>query len=101
MVWIISHRAMALSFGYGRMPRKKNYPFKLPPPVAQFDYLEIFSAPLLADINMDGIVDDADLLLVLFDFGATGACMAADLNRDGIVDDADLLQVLFHFGSGC
>jgi len=50
---------------------------------------------------MDGIVDDADLLLVLFDFGATGACMAADLNRDGIVDDADLLQVLFHFGSGC
>jgi hypothetical protein len=73
----------------------------IPPPVAQFDYLEIFSAPLLADINMDGIVDDADLLLVLFDFGATGACMAADLNRDGIVDDADLLQVLFHFGSGC
>jgi hypothetical protein len=63
--------------------------------------LEIFSAPLLADINMDGIVDDADLLLVLFEFGATGACMAADLNRDGIVDDADLLQVLFHFGSGC
>jgi len=28
MVWIISHRAMALSFGYGRMPRKKTYPFK-------------------------------------------------------------------------
>ena len=24
-----------------------------------------------------------------------------DLNWDGIVDDADLLQVLFHFGSGC
>jgi hypothetical protein len=33
MVWIISHRAMALSFGYGRMPRKKTYPFKdLPSP---------------------------------------------------------------------
>jgi hypothetical protein len=47
---------------------KKTYPFKDSPPVAQFDYLEIFSAPLLADINMDGIVDDADLLLVLFDF---------------------------------
>jgi hypothetical protein len=30
MVWIISHRAMALSFGYGRMPRKKTYPFKEP-----------------------------------------------------------------------
>jgi hypothetical protein len=27
-VWIISHRAMALSFGYGRMPPKKTYPFK-------------------------------------------------------------------------
>jgi Uncharacterized protein conserved in bacteria, COG3076 len=28
MVWIISHRAMALSFRYGRMPQKKTYPFK-------------------------------------------------------------------------
>jgi hypothetical protein len=51
------------------------------------------------DANDDGCVDDADLLLVLFHFGAAHA--QADLNRDGIVDDADLLEVLFHFGSGC
>jgi hypothetical protein len=25
----------------------------------------------------------------------------ADVNCDGIVDDADLLEVLFAFGSGC
>jgi hypothetical protein len=36
---------------------------------------------------------------VLFHFGAAHA--QADLNRDGIVDDADLLLVLFHFGGGC
>jgi len=24
-----------------------------------------------------------------------------DLNGDGVVDDADLLEVLFNFGSGC
>jgi hypothetical protein len=51
------------------------------------------------DANDDGCVDDADLLLVLFHFGAAHA--QADLNRDGIVDDADLLLVLFHFGGGC
>ena len=32
MVWIISHRAMALSFGYGRMPRKKPTPLRNRPP---------------------------------------------------------------------
>jgi hypothetical protein len=37
---------------------------------------------------------------VLFEFGATGAT-AADVNCDSVVDDADLLEVLFAFGSGC
>jgi hypothetical protein len=52
------------------------------------------------DTNGDGCVDDADLLLVLFNFGATGA-NPADVNGSGIVDDADLLDVLFNFGRGC
>jgi hypothetical protein len=39
------------------------------------------------------------LLIVLFAFGTSNA--QADLNRDGIVDDSDLLLVLFNFGSGC
>ncbi len=49
------------------------------------------------DINADNVIDDADLLAVLFAFGQTGA-HEADLNGDGVVDDADLLTVLFNFG---
>lgn len=52
------------------------------------------------DVNGDACVDDADLLEVLFNFGARGS-NRADLNSDGIVDDADLLIVLFAFGNGC
>ncbi|CUU36019.1 hypothetical protein DCOP10_116176 [Armatimonadetes bacterium DC] len=52
------------------------------------------------DVDGNGCVDDADLLTVLFNFGATGA-NPADVNCDAIVDDADLLIVLFNFGSGC
>jgi len=51
------------------------------------------------DVNGDGCVDDADLLIVLFNFGNAGG--QGDVNSDGIVDDADLLIVLFNFGSGC
>jgi hypothetical protein len=51
---------------------------------------------------MDGCVDDADLLAILFAFGSTGSNVGrADINCDGVVDDADLLTVLFNFGSGC
>ena len=53
------------------------------------------------DVNMDGCVDDADLLAVLFAFGNTGSFLAEDANGDGTVDDADLLTVLFAFGEGC
>jgi len=53
--------------------------------------------PSQGDVNLDGIVDDADLLAILFAFGSSDA--AVDVNSDGIVDDADLLTVLFNFGS--
>lgn len=52
------------------------------------------------DVNFDCIVDDSDLLSVLFTFGASGA-RYEDLNYDRAVDDADLLIVLFNFGSEC
>ncbi len=52
------------------------------------------------DVNQDGVIDDADLLQILFDFGQSGAS-PSDLNGDGVVDDADLLLVLFNFGSSC
>jgi hypothetical protein len=51
------------------------------------------------DADDNGCVDDADLLLVLFNFGSNN--VQADLNGDGTVDDADLLEVLFNFGNGC
>jgi hypothetical protein len=50
------------------------------------------------DVNNDCTIDDADLLIVLFNFGGTGD---GDINRDGVVDDADLLIVLFNFGNSC
>jgi WD40 repeat protein len=54
--------------------------------------------PFYPDLDNSGVVDDADLLTVLFQFGETGSNLAADVNYDGVVDDADLLTVLFYFG---
>jgi hypothetical protein len=52
------------------------------------------------DVNSDGRVDDADLLIVLFNFGCSGFGCQGDVNNDTVVDDADLLIVLFNFGCG-
>lgn len=49
------------------------------------------------DVNGDNVIDDADLLQILFNFGANDP--SVDLNGDGVVDDADLLMVLFNFGA--
>ncbi|MCX7926299.1 MAG: DVUA0089 family protein [Fimbriimonadales bacterium] len=49
------------------------------------------------DLNRDNVIDDADLLQVLFNFGSNNPNV--DLNGDGVVDDADLLIVLFNFGA--
>ncbi|MCS7190900.1 MAG: hypothetical protein NZ843_04785 [Fimbriimonadales bacterium] len=51
----------------------------------------------LGDVNGDDVIDDADLLQVLFAFGTNN--FEADANGDGVVDDADLLIVLFNFGA--
>jgi len=61
------------------------------------DYtMKIIQAP--GDVDGDGCVDDADLLLILMHFGETVYCTSYDLNGDGVVDDADLIIVLFNFG---
>ena len=52
------------------------------------------------DANRDGRVDDADLLIVLFNFGCFGFGCQGDVDNNGTVDDADLLIVLFNFGCG-
>jgi glucose/arabinose dehydrogenase len=62
-----------------------------------FAYLSL-NFQTLGDVNGDGVIDDADLLSVLFAFGSSDS--EADLNEDGTVDDADLLIVLFNFGAG-
>ncbi len=62
-----------------------------------FAYLSLHFQTL-GDVNGDGVIDDADLLSVLFEFGSSDS--GADLNNDGVVDDADLLIVLFNFGAG-
>jgi len=54
----------------------------------------------LGDLNGDGVVDGADLLILL---GAWGKCAdpadcPADLNGDGVVDGADLLILLGNWG---
>ncbi len=68
----------------------------------RYDLIEVIGDEIggvEGDVNGDGCVDDADLLIVLFNFGNAGG--DGDANNDGIVDDADLLIVLFNFGSGC
>lgn len=53
----------------------------------------------LGDLNCDGVVDIADLALLLGNFGASPATYSqGDLNCDGVVDIADLSLFLSKFG---
>ncbi len=52
------------------------------------------------DVNGDGLVNFADLNLVLSNFGQTGAGIPGDADGDGDVDFADLNIVLSNFGTG-
>ena len=48
---------------------------------------------VLADINGDGLVDAHDLVLLLSDYGSTGA-VASDVNDDGEVDGRDIIALV-------
>jgi hypothetical protein len=54
------------------------------------------------DINMDGVVNTFDFLLLLSAYGnlCTKAC-PPDINDDGIVDTFDFLRILARFGYSC
>ncbi|GBC92955.1 hypothetical protein HRbin15_01438 [bacterium HR15] len=65
------------------------------------DVVSLNFSLLNGDVDANGIIDDADLLRILFAFGQTGTNLPEDLNQDGVVDDADLLIVLFNFGRAC
>ncbi|MCB9839068.1 MAG: cytochrome-c peroxidase [Phycisphaeraceae bacterium] len=59
--------------------------------------LTILGLPVFADINGDGVVDTADLGILIALFGRTDDI--ADLNNDGTVDTADLGILLGRFGA--
>jgi len=48
------------------------------------------------DVNQDGVVDKADLVIIINNFGSKNA--SADVNSDGIVNILDLVLVVKHFG---
>ncbi|MBN8644442.1 MAG: hypothetical protein J0L61_04275 [Planctomycetes bacterium] len=53
------------------------------------------------DINADGIVNTADLVAFLAEFGQTGGGLCADFNNDSQVNTSDLAAFLGRFGSTC
>ena len=52
------------------------------------------------DLNADGQISVADILLLLSDFGCSSDC-DADLNDDGATNVNDILQILAAFGGEC
>ena len=64
-------------------------------------YASSSSEPILfGDVNGDGVVDSADLLLMMRYFSQPGIVInyaAADVNGDGVVDSADLILLMRFF----
>lgn len=54
----------------------------------------------LGDLNGDGLINGADLGLMLGGWGSCGTPCPADLNDDGVVDGADLGALLGNWGGG-
>ena len=57
----------------------------------------IFDPVVPGDITGDGVVDFQDLLFVLTWWGDRGECSLADLDVNGAVGHADLLILLFYW----
>ena len=52
------------------------------------------------DLNDDGSITVADILLILGEFGCSSGC-SSDVNGDGAVSVGDVLNVLSAFGQSC
>lgn len=59
-----------------------------------------FAVGCPGDLNFDGYVDTADMLMFLTDFGCIAACFA-DLDGDDMTNTSDLLFILTVFGFPC
>jgi hypothetical protein len=57
--------------------------------------------PIPGDLNCDGCIDQADLGILLTDWGCTGGGCPGDCDGDGDTDQADLGILLTHWGEGC
>lgn len=68
---------------------------------AEIDAVSLVAAPagLPGDLDGNGVVNGADLGLLLASWGATGPDIPADLNGSGVVDGADLAVVLGHWST--
>ena len=53
-----------------------------------------------ADINQDGLITVADILILLGEFGCVNNC-EADINEDGATNVQDILLLLAAFGDVC
>jgi hypothetical protein len=53
------------------------------------------------DLNCDDCVDQADLGILLADWGCTGGDCPGDCDNDGDTDHSDLGILLAHWGEGC
>ncbi len=62
---------------------------------------DLSTTSCLWDLDIDGDVDTADLLIFLGAFGCSFNNCVADFNNDGETNTEDLLEFLGHFGSNC
>lgn len=74
-------------------------PGGVPIDVIANDTIDFDVTPCIADINADGIVDGADLTILLGNWGPCNATTCqGDINEDSLVDGADLTALLGDWG---
>jgi hypothetical protein len=67
----------------------------------KYDNWSLFITYCPGDLDGDGCVDQADLGILLADWGCTGGNCPGDCDNDGDTDQADLGILLAHWGEGC
>ncbi|HUU98537.1 MAG TPA: hypothetical protein VM487_22615 [Phycisphaerae bacterium] len=65
------------------------------------DFIAAWTPAIPGDLNGDGCVDQADLGILLADWGCSGGECPGDCDGDGDTDQSDLGILLTHWGEGC